>query len=137
MRPTLPVLLAALSATLLPQVTEASSSVIFQITAHVDTFCRISTPDELPITLVNGTAQIGMVHEICNTPNGYDVMANFSNLSGGELNVAGQNYPIDNDGHTVRSSTNPDIRDQNWQLADAIQVMPNTPVVMRVTISPR
>lgn len=137
MRPTLPVLLAALAATLLPQSAGANSSVVFQITAHVDTFCRISTPAELPITVVNGAAQIGLVHEICNTANGYDVSTQFSNLSGGELNVAGQNYPIDNNGTTLRSSSNPDIRDQNWQLADATLIEPNSPVVMRVTITPR
>jgi len=114
----------------------ASSSYEVQLIARVEPFCRINLPSEQTINLIGGNAQIGVVHEICNTANGYDVFARFSNLSGGELNVGGRNYAIDSAGNSLRSSDNPAIQNLSWQIADATVVQPTAPIVMRVTISP-
>jgi hypothetical protein len=114
----------------------ASSSYEVQLIARVEPFCRINLPSEHPINLVGGSAQIGVVHEICNTANGYDVLARFTNLSGGALNVGGRNYSIDSAGNSLRSSDNPAIQNLSWQIADATVVQPAVPVIMRVTISP-
>lgn len=128
------ILVAALAAIASPA--WASSSYEVTLTARVEPFCRINLPGEETINLIGGSAQIGVVHEICNTANGYDVFARFTNLSGGELNVGGQNYAIDTAGNSQRSSNNPAIQNLNWQIADATVVQPAEPVVMRVTITP-
>lgn len=108
----------------------------FHISAHVNTFCRISAPQDAQIAIVNGAAEIGAVSEICNTPSGYDVTAKFSNLDGGTLNVAGQGYVIDATGTSVRHSNEARVQTVNWQLAGAQLVQPNAPVFMQVTIAP-
>lgn len=136
MRPTLPILLAALAATLLPQSAGANSSMQITITARVYAFCRISAPDNPQITLTNGSAHIGAISEICNTPDGYDVQTQFNNLNGGKLNVAGKNYMIDNNGNALRSSSEPRVQTLDWRIADATMAVPGQPVIMRVTITP-
>lgn len=136
MRPTLPVLLAALTATLLPQAAGANSSMQITITAHVNAFCRIGAPDNPQIALTNGAARIGAISEICNTPDGYDVQTQFQNLNGGRLNVAGKNYKINNSGIALRSSSEPRVQTLDWQIADASMVAADQPIIMHVTISP-
>lgn len=136
MRPTLPVLLVALTATLLPQSVGANASMHITIIAHVGTFCRIDAPENSQITLTNGAANIGAISEVCNTPDGYMVQTNFQNLNGGKLKVAGQNYQIDSTGMALRSSSEPRVQTLDWQIADARVVAAGQPVIMRVTISP-
>lgn len=141
MRKQLSVAILGLSLLGAGQAMASSSSYTIRITAHVDPFCKV-TLDQAPLAekelnIVNGAAQIGVVHEMCNTVGGYEVMARFTNLSGGELNVAGRNYAIDSSGSSVRRSDNPMVQDLNWQIADASIVEPSVPVLMRVTISPR
>ena len=136
MRPTLPILLAALTATLLPQAAGANASMQITIVAHVGAFCRIGAPDNPQITLTGGAAHIGAISEICNTPHGYDVQANFQNLNGGKLNVAGQNYQIDSTGMALRQSSEPMVQTLDWRIADATVADAGQPVIMRVTITP-
>lgn len=133
MRKLIPVLaLALLSA----GPASASSSYNIQLMARVEPYCRINLPDQQFINLVDGAARIGIVHETCNTPGGYVVETSFSNLSGGALNVAGQNYPIDAHGFSIRQSPYPAIRDLNWQIANAGVGTMAEPIIMRVTIAP-
>jgi hypothetical protein len=128
----------AVSLLTIPSAALAGSAgiITFQISAHVDSFCRISAPQDAPINIVNGQAEIGAISEICNTPSGYDVTAKFSNLDGGTLNVAGQGYAIDTTGLSVRHSNQARVQTVNWQLADAELIQPNAPVFMQVTITP-
>jgi hypothetical protein len=114
----------------------ASSSYEVRLVARVEPYCRINTPDQQEISLVGGYAQIGVVHEICNTPGGYDVETSFTNVSGGSLNVAGASYLIDAHGYSVRRSAYPAIRDLSWQIANANVVAAVEPIIMRVTITP-
>ncbi len=127
----------ALALTLLaPVEAVADSELRFTITAQIPVFCRISAT-EMPITLSDGKADIGPVHEICNTQNGYDVTARFSNVDRGVLDVAGMRYRIDQSGVATRGSDHADVRTSAWRVADAHVVTPELPVIMRVTISPR
>ncbi len=124
-------------ALMIPAEAVATSEIHITLVAHVDVFCRISQTGSDVVNLQNGAADIGAVSEICNTPSGYDVRAQFVNLSGGQLNVAGTDYPIDATGIATRGSDHPDSQTLNWRLADAHLTAPGRKVVMRLTISPR
>ena len=127
----------ALALTLLaPSAAGAASELRFTLVAQVPVFCRISAT-EMPITLTDGKADIGPVHEICNTQHGYDVTARFSNVDRGVLDVAGTRYRIDQSGVATRGSDHADVRTSAWRVAEAHVVTPELPVIMRVTISPR
>ena len=135
MRPSLAVL-AAIFLTAPCTALAGSASVTIAINAHVDTFCQINAPQQSQINIVNGQADIGTVREICNTPSGYNVSAQFSNLSGGQLNVAGLGYAIDSTGLSVRHSNQAHVQSVDWQLTNAQLSQPGAPVVMQVTITP-
>jgi len=113
---------------------EAGATLSVTITAHADPFCKITAPGS-GIDLINGDADIGLVHEICNTP-GYKVTTRFSNLNGGQLNVSGRNYFIDETGVSTRVEGEAHARTLDWRLDGARIVEQGAPVVMQVTISP-
>ena len=121
---------------LMPAVAHAASSVDVSLTAHVDPFCRISVPDNGIINVENGSAMIGQVNEICNTPDGYDVLTHFTNLTAGQLTVGGNDYAL-RDGFALRSSTVPAVRSMTWSLNDAQLASNDAPVIMQVVITPR
>lgn len=121
---------------MLPSAAWATSTETITINAHVDTFCKIGSPDNQEIDIVNGEAEIGAISEICNTPAGYDVTARFANLDGGVLNIAGLGYTIDSSGTSVRHSDHPAVQTLDWQLASAELIQPDAPVFMQVTITP-
>lgn len=127
---------AALLMPIAAQAAPSSSEISISIQAHVDVFCRIGAPNDDMIQIVNGTANIGAIPEICNTPNGYQVTAHFSNLDAGVLNVAGQGYTIDNTGTSLRNVPEARAQTLSWQVAQADIVQPNAPVVLQVSISP-
>lgn len=120
----------------LPANAHADSGLTVRLTAHVSPFCRIYPPADDEIELRNGSAIIGDVREICNTPSGYDVSATFSNLASGTLDVGGLDYMLVN-GVVSRSSNEPAVRTMAWSLSDAQLAQTTLPVVMQVTISPR
>ena len=86
---------------------------------------------------MNGAGRIGTVRELCNTPNGYTVTTQFSNLSGGVLEAAGHDVTLDNSGQAVRLNDQAALIESAWSLSDAVELEPAAPVIMRVTISPR
>jgi hypothetical protein len=114
----------------------ADSSIDVQIVAHVDVFCRVSAPESQEISLQAGKADLGVIDEVCNTPGGYDVRTSFSNVNGGNLQVDGANYAIDNLGDTSRSVTEARAQSLHWRVNGASMVASETPVVMHITIAP-
>lgn len=121
---------------LLPMTAHAESSVDVLLSAHVDAFCHIYPPASSAITVINGSAVIGQVREICNTPSGYDVATGFTNLSAGKLSVGANSYQIDN-GFALRSSTVPAAMTSTWTLNDAQLVEQDQQVLVQITITPR
>jgi hypothetical protein len=126
-----------LVAGVMPGVALADATLRLSIVANVDVFCRVTQSDENVIEVHDGAASLGAVKEICNTPSGYVVTTQLSNITAGVLDVAGQSIPIDSSGMAVRTSTEPDMRTMTWRLADATLDRPDGPVFMRVTIAPR
>jgi hypothetical protein len=129
-------LIALALSLVLPSAAWASSTATITINAHVDTFCKIGSPANPEIAIVNGEAEIGAISEICNTPAGYDVTARFANLDGGVLNVAGLGYAIDSTGTSIRHSGEARVQTLDWRLASARLVQVGIPVFMQVTITP-
>lgn len=119
-----------------PVAANAESSLVVNIGAHVDTFCRVYPPNDDRIDVHGRTAAIGAVREICNTPNGYDVATSFSNVSTAQLLVGQSSYAVV-DGTARRSSPEPRVQTAFWSLSDIALTTPEAPVVMTVTITPR
>jgi hypothetical protein len=116
--------------------TASAETLTVSITAHVPTFCHIYPPDESIIDVRQGTGTIGVVREVCNTPQGYDVSTSFTNLTRGNLVVDGSPYAVV-DGVAHRSSAMAAVRTMMWSLNEAAVSDETQPVVMQVTISPR
>lgn len=114
----------------------SAESISISITAHVPTFCRIYVPDGQAVAVDHGFGAIGVVREICNTPQGYDVNTSFSNVVTGNLMVGGSRYAVI-DGVATRSSPYAAVRALDWSLNDATLRDEAQPVIMQVTISPR
>ncbi len=114
----------------------ANANLTINLSANVDVFCHIYPPADDQVRVQNGLATIGQVREICNTPNGYDVTASFTNLSAGELDVGGGAYSIAN-GLSRRTSVGPAAQTMMWQLANVELAQAEAPVIMRVVITPR
>jgi hypothetical protein len=104
------------------------------IVAVVPAYCQIGSPSAPTLSLVDGSAEIGAVREVCNTSGGSQVTAHFSNLSTGTLQVGGQSVAIQN-GEAVLSTDKPEVQTADWRLANAQPVDPNAPVTVELSIT--
>ena len=129
-------LLAAAAALTAPAAAHADASMEFHIVAQVDVFCRITAP-ETALDLSGGAAAIGAVQEVCNTPTGYVVDAQLSNVVRGELDEGLERVTLDDTGFGRRISYEPAAQTTTWRVAQAQVREPSLPVFMRVTITPR
>ena len=104
------------------------------IVAVVPAYCQIGSPADPTLNLVDGSADIGAVREVCNTSGGSQVTAHFSNLSTGTLQVGGQSVAITN-GEVILSTDRPEVEMADWRLANAQPVDPNAPVTVELSIT--
>lgn len=86
------------------QVTESGQFTI-GITGVVPIICRTSVSGDTA-TSTGGTVQLGTLNNFCNSPSGYEVVADYSpNLAGASMIIDGKAILLQNDGSTVVSSS--------------------------------
>lgn len=86
-----------------PEVALQSGRATFEISGVVPVMCRASV-DSTSLPLVAGRIEMGSLHEFCNNPAGYTVVADYSrNLAGAQLYVDGRAIELGRQGSTVVS----------------------------------
>lgn len=114
-----------------------SNSVSIEIRAVVQPFCRIqSEMGDRPGFLVNGTVELGAVRELCNTPGGYNVNVQLTNVSSGVLTYGSEIKTLDAEGSASIRWGMPRSRIASWKLTEASLRQTGLPVYLRVSISP-
>lgn len=118
-------------------VASPNDTINLRLRANVAPFCKIwfDNANE-SINIVNGSADIGSVREVCNTHFGYTIQANFVNLNIGTLNAGGDTAAVDNMGMAKFNYGEAGANTRFWRLSDASPVAPASPVYMQVVISP-
>lgn len=115
----------------------AENSFTLHIRAEVQPYCQVwADSADASIALVDGRAELGGVREVCNTPFGYKVQANFVNLTGGTVNADGETAPVDANGEASFTYGQAQAQTRRWNLSDATTADAGMPVYMRVMISP-
>jgi len=131
--------LLAVSAAAYPAAAVAApnDTIALRLRANVAPFCKIwfDNANE-SINIVNGSADIGSVREVCNTRFGYTIQANFVNLNTGTLNAGGETTAVDNMGMAKFNYGEAGANTRVWRLSDASPVATASPVYMQVVISP-
>ncbi len=113
------------------------SSLTLRLEARVEPFCRIwSDQNNQPLVFDGDNAQLGSVRELCNMPSGYVVRAAFTNLAGGSVLAGTENSDIGADGAAVFSYSEARLQNRHWQLINARRAAADTPVFLRLSISP-
>lgn len=88
----------------------------WRLTARARTMCEISTTGGSGAQA--HSFEIGVVRELCNAGQGYQVEVRFSNLVGGRLEVDGERYDISVDGLALVTSNTPRLRTAAWRVVD-------------------
>lgn len=115
----------------------ANDTLVFDIVAEVDPFCRLWTDDsETAVQMVGDSAQLGTVRELCNMPNGYVVRAEFTNLDQGSVIAGSDIESIDATGRASFTYSEARSQTRSWQLQNARKVQPEGAVFLRLSISP-
>jgi hypothetical protein len=129
--------IAGVGALLAPAAAQAADQeTTFRILAVVQPFCRITVASgENGAEAVNGRADFGPVRELCNTPGGYVVRAQFRNLNQGSLVAGESRLPIAADGSVEFTSEMARLRVRNWSVVDLAE-QTDQRVYLRVSISP-
>lgn len=84
-----------------PRVSVNSAQYTIGISGFVPVVCR-ATVDAAMVPAQGGQVSLGSLNEFCNSPNGYEVYADYSaNMAKASLLVDGQKVPLGKDG-TVR-----------------------------------
>lgn len=118
-------------------VASPNDTIALRLRANVAPFCKIWFDNgNESINIVNGSADIGSVREVCNTRFGYTIQANFVNLNTGTLNAGGDTAAVDNMGMAKFNYGEAGANTRFWRLSDASPVAPASPVYMQVVISP-
>lgn len=114
-----------------------ASGARFHIRATVPLFCRIGASfDRIDVAdMTGGDVSLGMVTEVCNSANGYTVQANFMNLETGSLVVDEISKPVVG-GEARYSHPVASRRSRFWKLMNVKASQPETPIYIRVSISP-
>ena len=129
--------IAALLTLAAPGAALADGIAHFTLTANVPLFCRIDPPQSDVVNLANGAAALGDIHEICNSPTGYQVTTQFTNLDAGSLQVGADALTVQSDGSAVRTSDEARSQTLAWSLSNAHLIQAAQPVLVQVTIEPR
>lgn len=109
---------------------------VVRISARVQTFCRISHQlGDGAAEIVAGEARLGPVRELCNSPRGYQVRAQFLNLTSGTLFTGDESFPVADNGVVEFGSLEARSRIREWRVIDADMGEPR-PIYLRVSISP-
>jgi len=84
-----------------PHVAVSSAQYTIGISGYVPVVCR-ATVDAAMVPAQSGQVSLGSLNEFCNSPNGYEVYADYSaNMAKASLLVDGHKLPLGKDG-TVR-----------------------------------
>lgn len=114
----------------------ADNERVVRITARVQPFCRITHQlGDGAAALIDGQADLGQVRELCNVARGYQVRAQFLNLTSGSLMTGDEAFPVAADGLVEFGSPTARSRVRNWRVVNAAQDAPSQ-IYLRVSISP-
>lgn len=109
---------------------------VVKLSARVQTFCRISHQlGDGAADLVGGEARLGPVRELCNSARGYQVRAQFMNLTSGTLITGDESFAVAADGLVEFGSPEARSRIREWRVVNADLGQPR-PIYLRVSISP-
>ncbi len=113
------------------------ASVSIQLRAVVQPFCRIQSElgDE-PTYLIDGSADLGLVKEVCNTPGGYNLDVQMINVSSGTIQTGESTQALDPNGRAHIFWGQARSRTASWRLAQAALQQDDMPIYLRVSISP-
>jgi hypothetical protein len=88
-----------------PSVQAGGAQFTISLVGYVPVICRANV-DATSVAPVAGTASLGMLKEFCNSPRGYQVVADYSpQLSSAKLLVDGVAVPLSDAGSTVISQS--------------------------------
>lgn len=97
------VVLGSTASAVAPEVALQSGKATFEISGVVPVMCRASV-DSTSLPLVAGRIDMGSLHEFCNNPAGYRVVADYSrNLAGAKLYVDGRAIELGTQGSVIVS----------------------------------
>jgi hypothetical protein len=89
-----------------PHVAVSSAQYSIGISGFVPVVCH-ATVDAAMVPAQSGQVSLGSLNEFCNSPNGYEVYADYSpNLAKASLLVDGQKVPLGKDGSTRVTKSN-------------------------------
>ncbi len=109
---------------------------VVKISARVQSFCRITHQlGDGEAALVGGEARLGPVRELCNSARGYQVRAQFINLTSGTLFTGDESFPVAENGLVEFGSPEARSRVREWRVVNAGLSEPR-PIYLRVSISP-
>lgn len=106
-----------------------------KVAAAAAPFCRLSADFPASVQLIDGRAELGSVRELCNTSAGYEVRADFTNLSGGTVTAGSDSAALDRLGRASFRHTEARHQRRAWRLSKAV-VRDGGPVVVRLSIAP-
>jgi hypothetical protein len=88
-----------------PSVQAGGAEFTISLVGYVPVICRANV-DASSVAPVAGTTSLGMLKEFCNSPRGYQVVADYSpQLAGAKLLVDGTEVPLSDAGSTVVSQS--------------------------------
>jgi hypothetical protein len=89
-----------------PRVAVSSAQYSIGISGFVPVVCH-ATVDAAMVPAQSGQVSLGSLNEFCNSPNGYEVYADYSpNMAKASLLVDGQKVPLGKDGTTRVTKSN-------------------------------
>jgi hypothetical protein len=107
-----------------------------RITARAEGVCRVTTTDAQSTAVQSGSADLGAVSELCNSPSGYVLLARVSNVKGGRLMIAGVSHTLSDTGEVAIATRSPQARTVAWRLADAQLIDGDASVTLTVALAP-
>lgn len=88
-----------------PAVSVGSNQFTIGVSGYVPVICRARVEAAM-VAPVEGTVSLGTLREFCNSPNGYQVVADYApELAQAKLIVDGKPVPLHKDGSTVISQS--------------------------------
>lgn len=115
----------------------ADASIGFRLQAVVEPFCKIqSQAGDSALMLQDGTVDLGMVREVCNTQGGYNISVQLLNVVSGTLHHGDDSQDLDTDGRARIGWPEARSRTTGWRLTKTAVKEASAPIYLRVSISP-
>ncbi len=115
----------------------ADNSIGLRLQAVVEPFCKIqSQAADSALVLEDGTVDLGMVREVCNTRGGYNINVQLLNVVSGTLHHGDDSQDLDTEGRTRIDWHEARARTSGWRLTKAAVRETDAPIYLRVSISP-